>query len=146
MKPDKFIYKCTDCGREYNGGDTMYLCPSCSGANSPSEPPAGVLNVLYDYPGVRKKYRGFDDLKKSGFIDLLPIASVESLPPLRVGNTPLYTLNSVGGEKVDFRLHLKDDSQNPTWSFKDRASALVSAYARENGLGTIVTASTGNAG
>jgi threonine synthase len=47
---------------------------------------------------------------------------------------------------LPFRVHLKDDSQNPTWSFKDRASALVSAYAMENKLDTIVTASTGNAG
>jgi len=146
MNRNRFIYKCTDCGREYGNRETVYLCPSCSAANSLSEPPAGVLNVFYDYPGVRKKNPGFSILKKSGYIDLLPIASVDSLPPLRVGNTPLYTLNSVGGERVDFRLHLKDDSQNPTWSFKDRASALVSAYARENGLGTIVTASTGNAG
>lgn len=146
MNRNSFIYKCTDCGREYNGGETMYLCPSCSAANTPSEPPAGVLNVMYDYAEVHNKNPGFDSLKKSGFIDLLPIASVDSLPPLRVGNTPLYTFNSVGGERVDFRLHLKDDSQNPTWSFKDRASALVSAYAKENGLETIVTASTGNAG
>ena len=41
---------------------------------------------------------------------------------------------------------MKDDSQNPTFSFKDRASAIVSAYAKENGFNTIVTASTGNAG
>lgn len=146
MNGNRFLYKCTDCGREYNCGETMYLCPSCSGPNTPSEPPAGVLSVLYDYAEVQNKNPGFDSLKKSGFIDLLPIDSVDSLPPLHVGNTPLYILNSVGGEKMDFRLHLKDDSQNPTWSFKDRASALVSAYAKENGLKTIVTASTGNAG
>jgi threonine synthase len=41
---------------------------------------------------------------------------------------------------------LKDDSQNPTFSFKDRASALVSAWAKENGIMTLVAASTGNAG
>lgn len=129
----------------------MYLCPSCSGDNSPAEspraePPAGVLNVLYDYPAVRKKNPGFGDLKRSGFIDLLPIGSVDSLPPLRVGHTPLYSRNTLGGERVNFRVHLKDDSQNPTYSFKDRASALVSAFAREKRLETIVTASTGNAG
>jgi threonine synthase len=43
-------------------------------------------------------------------------------------------------------VYLKDDSQNPTFSFKDRASALVSAWARENGNKTLITASTGNAG
>ncbi len=47
---------------------------------------------------------------------------------------------------LPFNLHLKDDSSNPTFSFKDRASALVSAYAKEHGIRTIVAASTGNAG
>ncbi len=51
-----------------------------------------------------------------------------------------------GRKKLPFSVFLKDDSQNPTWSLKDRASALVSAFARENGLDTIIAASTGNAG
>jgi len=49
-------------------------------------------------------------------------------------------------ESLNFELFLKDDSQNPTFSFKDRASALVSAWAKENGINTLVAASTGNAG
>jgi threonine synthase len=49
-------------------------------------------------------------------------------------------------EGGSFTLLLKDDSQNPTFSFKDRASALVSAWAKENGIEVIVAASTGNAG
>jgi threonine synthase len=44
------------------------------------------------------------------------------------------------------RLWLKDESRNPTASFKDRASAVVVARALETGAGTLVTASTGNAG
>jgi threonine synthase len=44
------------------------------------------------------------------------------------------------------RLWLKDDGRNPTASFKDRASAVVVARAQEIGAGTVVTASTGNAG
>jgi threonine synthase len=43
-------------------------------------------------------------------------------------------------------LWLKDESYNPTASFKDRASAVVVARAREIGAGVVVTASTGNAG
>jgi threonine synthase len=49
-------------------------------------------------------------------------------------------------ESLNFELYLKDDSRNPTFSFKDRASALVSAWAKENGIETLVAASTGNAG
>ena len=43
-------------------------------------------------------------------------------------------------------LYIKDDGRNPTASFKDRASALVVAKARELGVDMITTASTGNAG
>jgi threonine synthase len=68
----------------------------------------------------------------------LPIKKLSSLPFLKVGSTPLY--------EPEPGLFFKDDSQNPTFSFKDRASAMVSAYAKEQGWNTIVAASTGNAG
>lgn len=146
MSPGKFIFKCTDCGKEYAPWETMYLCPVCSRSNNVSDPPKGVLKTVYDYHKIKADNSGFDELKKRGFIDLLPIESVNSLPVLRVGNTPLYNSDTIKGMKMPFNVLLKDDSQNPTYSFKDRASALVSAYARENNLNTIVAASTGNAG
>jgi threonine synthase len=146
MKPTGFIYKCIDCGREYNTFGILYLCPWCSTGNSNTAPPKGVLKILYDYQKIRKSITGFTDLKNNGFVNLLPIASVGSLPPLRVGNTPLYPVTELDGSRLPFSLRLKDDSQNPTFSFKDRASALVSAFAKEKKLGIIVAASTGNAG
>jgi threonine synthase len=146
IKKEKYIYQCTDCGREYSGKETIYLCPSCSAAPVAGTPPRGVLKTIYNYEELRRTVPGFKGLKDEGFISLLPIESLESLPPLRIGNTPLCRTSSGDGRKLPYNLFLKDDSQNPTWSFKDRASALVSAYAVERGLGTIVTASTGNAG
>ncbi|NTW31255.1 MAG: threonine synthase [Bacteroidetes bacterium] len=68
------------------------------------------------------------------------------MPYLKVGNSPLYKITSLDNNLLNFELFLKDDSQNPTFSFKDRASAIVSAFAKENGIDTIVAASTGNAG
>ncbi|MEA3445206.1 MAG: threonine synthase [Bacteroidota bacterium] len=150
MKKEKHIenfhYQCTNCGKEYNEGSVKYLCPNCINTNSDSLPPKGVLKIIYDYEKLQSKISGFVDLRESGFIDLLPIASLDSLPNLRIGNTPLYKVENLEKEKLPFQLFLKDDSQNPTFSFKDRASALVSAYAKEKGWDTIVAASTGNAG
>ncbi|MBE0668243.1 MAG: hypothetical protein IH593_11325, partial [Bacteroidales bacterium] len=83
MEKKKFIYRCNDCGREYEAGDIIYLCPFCSRSNIPGKPVHGVLKIIYDYREVRKRNRGFENLKKSGFIDLLPISSTESLPRLR---------------------------------------------------------------
>jgi threonine synthase len=146
MHDPRFIYKCTDCGKEFSTSEVMYLCPACSRQNTANAPLFGVLGILYDYDHIKKTTPEFDDLKRNNFASLLPIRNIENLPSLRVGNTPLYSSVRPDGKPLPFRVHLKDDSQNPTWSFKDRASALVSAYAMENKLDTIVTASTGNAG
>jgi threonine synthase len=49
--------------------------------------------------------------------------------------------------KTGFKnLYIKDDGLNPTFSFKDRASYLVSAFAKKSGINEITLASTGNAG
>jgi threonine synthase len=146
MSPEKFIYKCTDCGKEFDIAEVIYLCPFCSSENTTATPPKGILKIHYDYQQLRKKLSGFDELKNKGFIDLLPIETISSLPKLRIGKTPLYKVDKLNGEIFPFRIHLKDDSQNPTYSFKDRASALVSAFASEKNLDVLVTASTGNAG
>lgn len=109
-------------------------------------PPIGVFKTIYPYQAIREKYLKqnlFSSLKENHFIDLLPINNRESFGPLRVGETPLYRFNL---KDKGFSFYLKDDSQNPTYSFKDRASQLVSAYAKELGIDTIVAASTGNAG
>ncbi len=139
----KFYYKCVTCGAEYHTDDIMYLCPKCEQHNDNEHPPRGVLFTYYNYDEINPD---FDELKNNGFLDLLPIKSLESLPYLRVGQTPLYKVKQLDGENLEFNLFIKDDSQNPTFSFKDRASAIVSAYAKEHNISTIAAASTGNAG
>ncbi len=146
-KEEKYIYQCIRCDFEVNDTQgVQYLCPECSKNNTPDMPPAGALRVVYDYHTLHQTKKGFNKLQQNRYLDLLPIQSVASLPVLRVGGTPLYRYPSKDNTGFPFNLFLKDDSQNPTFSYKDRASALVSAYAREKGWSTIVAASTGNAG
>jgi len=142
----KFHYKCNDCGSEFEESQIKYLCPHCEKSNSAQLPPKGVLKTVYDYAKLIEDKVSFDSLSRNGFIDLLPIKDVSSLPNLRVGNTPLYHIDKIENSQLPFNLFVKDDSQNPTYSFKDRASSVVSAYAKEHGYQTIVAASTGNAG
>lgn len=145
---EKFIFKCVDCGKTYAAAETIYLCPECEKTNNTSTPPHGVLKTVYNYQEIISKHSAqlFKEISAKGFIDLLPINSLNSLPYLKVGNTPLYQIPKVEDIKNNFQLFIKDDSQNPTFSFKDRASAIVSAYAKEKNISTIVAASTGNAG
>jgi threonine synthase len=125
--------------------ETHYLCPNCSVSNIANAPPKGVLKTIYDYDSLAGTI-DMASLLDQDILPLLPLNSRANLPKLQVGNTPLYEQNSLDGEPLPFRLFLKDDSQNPSFSFKDRASSLVSAYAKENGIDTIIAASTGNAG
>ncbi|MEW5986057.1 MAG: pyridoxal-phosphate dependent enzyme, partial [Chloroflexota bacterium] len=76
---------------------------------------------------------------------LLPIAADASLPPLLVGDTPLYDAPRLAAGLGIRRLWLKDDGRNPTASLKDRASAIAVVKAREIGAEIVTTASTGNA-
>ncbi|PKP52112.1 MAG: hypothetical protein CVT92_10415 [Bacteroidetes bacterium HGW-Bacteroidetes-1] len=147
INPDgKYYYQCSTCQKTYAAGSVIYLCPECAAKNSTVQPPYGVLNVIYDFASIRRKLKSFETLQQQHFLDILPINSIESLPPLRIGNTPLYKTLQMDDEALPFHLLLKDDAQQPTFSFKDRASALVSAFAKEHHIHTIVTASTGNAG
>jgi len=142
----KFKYQCTNCGKQYSESEAKYLCPDCDKLNTSQLPPKGVLKVIYDYEKLVSDGITFRKLKENYYIDLLPLKSIESFPNLKVGNTPLYKTDNFKSFGFKFNLFLKDDSQNPTYSFKDRASAVVSAYAKEVGYNTIVAASTGNAG
>jgi len=107
-------------------------------------PPKGVLKVNYDYTRIKKS--SLSQLLENQWLPLLPIDNLNNLPTLRVGGTPIYQHTSFLGRTYHFTLLLKDESQNPTFSFKDRASALVSAYAKEKNIGILTAASTGNAG
>ncbi len=154
---NKFHFSCIDCGKIINSTKVEYLCSDCENKNEISQPPQGVLKTEYNFSKIKAKMslvcedtnKGinlFKKLENTGFIDILPIKSLESLPFLKVGNTPLYNVTTLYNNLLNFQLFLKDDSQNPTFSFKDRASAIVSAYAKENNIDTIIAASTGNAG
>ena len=70
----------------------------------------------------------------------------DSTPLHAAGWTPVFALPRLA-EKLGLKhLWLKDESRNPTASFKDRASAIVVTRARELKAEVVVTASTGNAG
>ena len=141
-----FTYKCVNCGNKYSANEIIYLCPECSKENSDKAPPKGVLKTIYNYSELQNSGINFEHLKKTRFADLLPVNDLNNLPNLKIGNTPVYKISKLNNKNLPFELFLKDDSQNPTFSFKDRASGLVSAFAKENGINTIITASTGNAG
>jgi threonine synthase len=82
------------------------------------------------------------------FLPLLPVSDPggRGTPFRLAGGTPVLSPPTLAAKLGLRRLWIKDESRNPTASFKDRASALVVAHAREIKAEVVVTASTGNAG
>jgi threonine synthase len=77
--------------------------------------------------------------------DLLPVPSyVRTTPNLEPGATPLVPARNLARELGMRSLWVKDDSANPTHSFKDRVVAVALAAARELGFTTLACPSTGN--
>ena len=135
-----FVYRCTDCGREYAREAVRYLCPECGTAYRPGTPLVGVLEVVFDYAEIHGSFdRNAPDWR------LFCAVEQEFHPPLPVGNTPLAKVERLGKELGLPQLWVKNDGLNPSGSLKDRASFLVAAEALRIGEKRIVTASTGNA-
>lgn len=137
--------RCLRCGQVYPPDALAYVCP-CR-PNRASD--LGHLDVLYDYDAIQATQtadRLSDKFDRAigCWWPLLPVRP-ESLPPLAVGNTPLLHAERLGAAMGLAHLFLKDDSRNPSASFKDRASAIALAKARETGHAIVATASTGNA-
>ncbi len=80
------------------------------------------------------------------YLPLLPVADPDLYPPLPVGGSPLLAPRRLRSSMALPHLFLKDDTRNPSASFKDRASAVALAHARESSASMVCAASTGNAG
>jgi threonine synthase len=76
---------------------------------------------------------------------LLPVAASRPVS-LGEGATPLIHLDRLGRRLGLPRLYAKDESQNPTWSYKDRLCSVAVTHAVETGARVITIASTGNHG
>lgn len=132
--------KCTLCEETYTPGDVEYVCPKHGDD--------GNLDVVYDYERIARRVRDMGWLEGRGiwrYKALMPIDHDAPVPPLIVGDTPLYKADSVARQVGVREVWLKDDGRNPTASLKDRASALIVAKAQAEGRRMVTTASTGNA-
>ncbi len=135
-------YRCSICDTAYGPDEVTYTCPS----------DGGNLDVILDYEAIKKL--PVDDLVIKDeaslwrYLPLLPVPDPGGYgTPLRAaGWTPVFSPIPLA-EKLGLKnLWIKDESSNPTASFKDRASAVLMARARQIDAEIVVTASTGNAG
>lgn len=136
-------YCCSLCGKQYLPHEVTYTCPA----------DGGNLDVVLDVAGINKQVHPNDIFASHEpslwrYLPLLPITDPGGIgTPLRAaGWTPIFKPQVLARKLGLESLWVKDESRNPTASFKDRASAVLVGRARNIGAEVVVTASTGNAG
>ena len=135
-------YKCSICGTEYQPDEVTYICPKDN----------GILDVVLDYPTLKTKKTDELILKDEPslwrYFPMIPVKEMigEGTTLRSAGWTPVFSPPQIKDKLGLKNLWIKDESSNPTASFKDRASAILVGRAKEIGAEVIVTASTGNAG
>jgi len=136
-KPSALV--CVRCSARYPVDRFADDCPACREAGVPSN-----LTVAYDtLPGHGMKR---DDLRRRPQSmwrwDAFLAARADEAVSLGEGNTPLLEATNLGLGDV----WIKDESRNPTWSFKDRLASSAITMAKQFGAKVIASSSSGNAG
>jgi len=128
--------KCRECGRGYSI-EPLNVCEFCF----------GPLEVVYDYDAIARVINreriASGPLSMWRYQDLLPVDAADAVD-INSGFTPLIKANNLGKVIGLDNLYLKNDSVNPSFSFKDRVVSVAATKALEFGFDTLACASTGN--
>jgi threonine synthase len=128
--------RCRECGRAYEAAP-IFTCEWCF----------GPLEVAYDYDAIaasvtREKIAA-GPLSLWRYADLLPVVA-DAAVDLGTGFTPLVRADRLAAELGLGEVWLKNDTRNPTNSFKDRVVSVALSKALEFGFKVAACASTGN--
>ncbi|MCC6179890.1 MAG: threonine synthase [Chloroflexi bacterium] len=128
--------QCRECGQLYPA-EPIHVCELCF----------GPLEVAYDYDAIGERVSrasiaaGPHSLWR--YKALLPIEG-ERYVDTQAGFTPLVRAANLGRALGLRNVYVKNDTVNPTFSFKDRPVSIASSKALEFGFDTLACASTGN--
>ena len=128
--------KCRECGRE-SPPEPLNVCDFCF----------GPLEVVYDYSTIAE-VTSRDSISRGPlsiwrYSDLLPANNGDPVD-IMAGFTPLIKARNLGKSLGLRNLYIKNDSVNPSFSFKDRVVSVAATKAVEFGFDTLACASTGN--
>jgi threonine synthase len=133
--------ECVRCGSSYPPDHFADDCPLCR--------PVAPSNLAVTYAPPVRSPRGKPDQRAGAGLwrygDVLPVRRADAVS-LGEGGSPLHHLENVGRHLKLGGLFGKDETRNPTWSFKDRLACMAVSVAKKMSARVIVTSSTGNAG
>jgi threonine synthase len=131
---------CSNCGKSFSAEEVQTFCTDC---NSP-------LIANYDLNTARE-YLDRDELSKRNkgmwrWHELLPVREQQNMVTLGEGDTAMLHLPRVGNMLGLSNLFVKDESSNPTGSFKARGLSAAVSKAKELGIKKVIIPTAGNAG
>ncbi|MDX1377632.1 MAG: threonine synthase [Anaerolineales bacterium] len=134
------LLQCSNCSREYSHLDIHTFCPECT---SP-------LLSIYDLESVRQ-HVDRDEISRRPkgmwrWREVLPVIDEENMVFLGEGDVALLRVTNLGKELGLTNLFVKDESTNPTGSFKARGLAAAVSKAKELGVEKVIIPTAGNAG
>lgn len=129
----KVTLQCRECKKEYEP-TFKYICDDCF----------GPLDVKYDFPSLNKDTFSNREHTYWRYFELLPIQEKSNIVSIGAGMTPLTKAENLGKALGLKNLYIKNDSVNPTFSFKDRPAGIAVSKAKEFDLHAVGCASTGN--
>ncbi|MBI4201552.1 MAG: threonine synthase, partial [Chloroflexi bacterium] len=131
--------ECTACGATYSADEPHRTCLACG----------KVLYARYDLPHLRrevdKKAIASRPTSMWRYYEVMPVRHEENIVTLGEGMTPLLHARNLGKALGCPQLYIKDESGNPTGSFKARGMAAAVSKAKELGLSKLTVPSAGNA-
>ncbi len=132
--------ECSGCGAKYWADEVHTFCTECQSPLLPRYDLDAVLEHV-DRDGLAARPAGM-----WRWHELLPVWDPGAIVTLGEGDTPLLLVPRVGAALGLSNVYVKDESKNPTGSFKARGLAAAISKAKELGIGKVIIPTAGNAG
>lgn len=130
---------CTVCHEPYTGNGSVYVCPNCGGSiESP-------VDLERDPQRLRETLRRGSEDGIWGYRDFFHVAADAEPVTMGEGNTPLLRARRLGEEIGLRNLYLKNETLNPSGTYKDRFATVAMTLARADGVSQVAIGSAGNA-
>ena len=131
--------ECTACGLRHDWARLQNLCTACG------KPLFAIVDLKAAARGITREKLATRERSLWRYRELLPLPENAEPISLGEGGTPLLRAKKFGGD-VDVDLWIKDESLNPTQSFKARGMSVAVSMAKYLGAKKLAAPSAGNAG
>ncbi len=132
--------ECSACGKSFDPALVQTFCQNCQ-APLLARYDLGRVRTEVDRERIVRRPKGMWRWR-----EVLPVLAQENIISLGEGDTPLLHLASLGNDLGLRNLYVKDESINPTGTFKARGLAAAVSKAKELGVTKVIIPTAGNAG